>query len=102
MREVYGTQRRVHVEGDILFQSFNNCAESDDDKVIAKIRGLFSAACFDNFDVKIVERIENTRLVMDANTSTMFNQLTEQYPGAQIGEKIKKPTRVKAAESTTS
>ncbi len=91
MQEIYGTQKRVKVEGEILFQTFNHCDESDDARAIAKIRDLLSAACFDSFDIKIIERRENIMLVMDENMNATLQKMRSRYPGKPIGEKIDKP-----------
>jgi len=102
MRDIYGTQRRVRVEGEIIVQTFNHCEETTNDSIMTKIRALLAPACFEKFDIKVIERVENTPLVMDWNMNDAYRKFRAQFPGIPVGEKIEKPVQVEQAEPANS
>ena len=103
MQEVYGTQRRVKIEGEILVQTFNHCPETKDEVIMNKIRALMSPACFEKFGITVVERVENVRLLMDGNMQDSLRKAIEGRPGVPVGERIEKPAQqVEQAEPANS
>jgi hypothetical protein len=92
-RTIYGTKTTVKIEGEIIFETPNGFPEPqagprDDAYVLAHVRAGINPEVFDKLDLQIVDRVENTPLIITQKLLDCTNAIKKTMPDTLVGEKM--------------
>jgi hypothetical protein len=92
-RTIYGTQVKVKIDGEIIFEIPNGFPEPqagprDDAYILARVKVGINSSVFDTLDMQIIDRVENTPLILTPELIDTTNAVRKALPGVPVGEKM--------------